>query len=356
MRPLPPRIVFAFGRRSAGGNRERRARLRAGLGCRHDVAQDARRDPETSRHRSSTSRCCRPRHGDCLWIEYGDASATHRWLVDCGTAPTAAGLRRRVESLPKKDRQFELLVLSHIDADHIGGVLPFLNEVKNGMRFGDVWFNGWRHVSGQLGAKQGEMFSSALQDLNLPWNQWRQGHAIVVEGGDLPEHTLPGGMKLTLLSPRREQLAKLAPAWSRELKKAGLVPGAHVDYSSFLRGTPSTSTDVDKLADTPFASDAAAPNGSSIALLAEFGGASALLGADAHAPVLVKSVRKLLRQRGVERLRLDAFKVSHHASQNNLSHRAPAAPRLQDVRRVDEWRSLLSSRSGGDRAHHQVRR
>jgi len=258
-------------------------------------------------------------NGDSLWIEYGDASATHRWLVDCGTAPTAAELRRRVELLKKKDRRFELLVLSHIDADHIGGVLPFINEVRKGMTFGDVWFNGWRHLSGQLGSKQGEMFSSALQDLNLPWNRWRQGEAIVVEGGDLPEHTLPGGMKLTLLSPGREQLAKLAPAWARELKKAGLVPGAHVDYSSFLRGTPSTSTDVDKLADTPFAGDAAAPNGSSIALLAEFGGASALLGADAHAPVVVESVRKLLRQRGIDRLRLDVFKVSHHASQNNVS-------------------------------------
>ena len=258
-------------------------------------------------------------HGDCLWIEYGDAAETHRLLVDCGTQPTAAELRRRVESLPENDRHFELLVMSHIDADHIGGVLPFIGAVKRGMQFGDVWFNGWRHLSGRLGSKQGEMFSSALQDLNLPWNEWRQGEAIVVDGEDLPVQTLPGGMKLTLLSPRPAQLAKLAPAWARELKKAGLEPGARVDYSTFLRGSPSTSTDVDKLADTAFAGDAAAANGSSIALLIEFAGASALLGADAHAPVLVDSVRRLLRQRGVDRLRLDAFKVPHHASQNNLS-------------------------------------
>ena len=69
-------------------------------------------------------------HGDCLWIEYGDASETHRWLVDCGTQPTATELRRRVEALPENDRRFELLVMSHIDADHIGGVLPFLGAVK----------------------------------------------------------------------------------------------------------------------------------------------------------------------------------------------------------------------------------
>ena len=44
-----------------------------------------------------------------------------------------------------------------------------------------------------------------------------------------------------------------------------------------------------------------------------------LFGADAHDPVLAQSVRRLLRQRGIDRLKLDALKVSHHASQNNLS-------------------------------------
>ena len=258
-------------------------------------------------------------HGDCLWIEYGDASATHRWLIDGGTQASAAGLLRRIDALPASERQFELLVLSHIDSDHIGGALPLMKAVQNGLRFGDVWFNGWKHLSGQLGSKQGEMFSSAIEDLHLPWNAWRQGHAIVVGADDLPTTTLPGGMKITLLSPTPAQLQKLAPAWQQELKKAGLVPGSHVDYSRFLKGSPSTSTDVDQLADTPFDGDSAPANGSSIALLAEFGGASVLFGADAHDPVLAQSVRRLLRQRGVDRLKLDALKVSHHASQNNLS-------------------------------------
>ena len=258
-------------------------------------------------------------HGDCLWIEYGDARATHRWLIDGGTQASAAGLLRRIDALPASARQFELLVLSHIDSDHIGGALPLMKAVQNGLRFGDVWFNGWKHLSGQLGSKQGEMFSSAIEDLHLPWNAWRQGHAIVVGADDLPTATLPGGMKITLLSPTPAQLSKLAPAWQQELKKAGLVPGSHVDYSRFLKGSPSTSTDVDQLADTPFDGDSAPANGSSIALLAEFGGASVLFGADAHDPVLAQSVRRLLHQRGVARLKLDALKVSHHASQNNLS-------------------------------------
>ena len=114
-------------------------------------------------------------------------------------------------------------------------------------------------------------------------------------------------------------MRRLAPAWARELKRYGLEPGSRVDYSRFLKGTPSTSTDVHQLADTPFNADSAVANGSSIAFLAEFGGASVLLAADAHAPILTASVKRLIVDRGLERLRLDAFKLPHHGSQNNLS-------------------------------------
>jgi hypothetical protein len=164
------------------------------------------------------------------------------------------------------------------------------------------------------------MFSSAILDIELPWNQWMEGGAIVLDGGELPVCTLPGGMTLTLLSPTKDKLRKLAPVWTREMKRYGFAPGARLDYSRFLKGTPSTSTDVDVLAATTFDGDAAAPNGSSIAFLAEFRGASALLGADAHAPVLVDSIKKLLKKRGEQRLSVGAFKVSHHASQNNVSN------------------------------------
>jgi hypothetical protein len=77
--------------------------------------------------------------------------------------------------------------------------------------------------------------------------------------------------------------------------------------------------DIAALADTPFKSDNGAPNGTSIALLAEFDEASVLLAADAHAPVLVNSIKALLKKRNQEKLKLDLFKVSHHGSQNNVS-------------------------------------
>jgi beta-lactamase superfamily II metal-dependent hydrolase len=259
-------------------------------------------------------------HGDALWIEYGDGDRdTHRFLIDCGTQQTAKELLRCVAGLPEREKFLELFILSHIDSDHIGGALPFFKAVRDGLRIGDLWFNGWRHLSGQLGARQGEMFSTAIQDFELPWNAWLDGEAVVVRDGSLPTCALPGGMQLTLLSPTPAELRKLTPVWTRELKRYGLTPGTRVDYGRFLKGKPSTSEDVDALADTPFGGDNGAPNGTSIGVLAEYRGASALLTADAHAPVVAASIRTLLQARGRERLKIDVFKVSHHASQNNVS-------------------------------------
>jgi hypothetical protein len=189
------------------------------------------------------------------------------------------------------------------------------------------------------------MFTTAIEDFRLVWNGWRDGGPIEVAPGELPHHELPGGLRLTLLSPTSTQLRKLAPVWARELRRAGLEPGTRVDYGRFLKGSPSRSTDVDALADAPFRSDAAPANGSSIALLAEFAGASVLLGGDAHAPVLVDSIRRLLASSGEQRLRLDAFKLPHHASQNNLSREL--------VELVDCRRYLVSS--NGDHFCHPDR-
>jgi hypothetical protein len=250
----------------------------------------------------------------------------------------------RAEQVPDGQRSLELFVMTHIDADHIGGAIPFLQSEAAGLRVEDVWFNGWRHVSGQLNARQGEIFSTLIEDQRLPWNLWREGGEIVV-GDDLPEHELPSGLRLTLLSPTAPRLKTLEKVWKRELRREGLTPGARAEYRELLGGSRSTSTDVDELAASPFASDDGAPNGSSIALLAEFQGMSVLLGADAHPPVLIDSIRKLLRRRGDARLKLDAFKVPHHGSQNNVSREL--------LELIDCRRYLFST--NGDRFYHPHR-
>jgi beta-lactamase superfamily II metal-dependent hydrolase len=88
-------------------------------------------------------------HGDAIWIEYGPASRPHRILIDGGPAPTyEAGLRRRIATLPEQKRMLELMVVTHIDADHIDGALILLQELAAlKVRVDELWFNGWDQIS-----------------------------------------------------------------------------------------------------------------------------------------------------------------------------------------------------------------
>ncbi len=264
-------------------------------------------------------------HGDCLLLEYGD-QAQYRVLIDGGTSGTWKRLASHLSALPPEQRHFELVMVTHIDADHIAGMLKLLDDDALGIRFDDFWFNGYCHLPAtpleSLGAVQGERLTSQLVEGDLPWNRAFGGRAVrLQEGAGLPQVVLPGGLSLTLLSPDRDKLAELRPKWAREVRKAGLDPSLPAEQPPPVPpaleslGLP----DVERLADAPFEPDGSEANGSSIAVLAEYDGRRLLLTGDAHADRLAASIRRLNCWMDQPRLRLDAFKLPHHGSKANLS-------------------------------------
>lgn len=147
------------------------------------------------------------RNGDCLWIEFGEKNNPNRILIDCGVEAAYSSLRHRIDQLPESQRRFELFVLSHIDSDHIGGAIPFLDDYNPDV-LREVWFNGWKQIETYfLGPKQGEMFSTLLLDKEFNWNPRTDGKAILTEEASLPTWDL-AGMKLTLLSPTLSTLRR----------------------------------------------------------------------------------------------------------------------------------------------------
>ena len=265
-------------------------------------------------------------NGDALWVEYGSSDAPYRILIDGGVQGTGKLLRERTAGLPDGDRRFDLIVLTHVDADHIAGLLAVLEATDLDFGVCDFWMNGWKHVApDQLGAEQGERLTRLVQRRELPWNEAFHGRAVVVpEIGDLPTATLPGGLRLTVLSPSQEQLWALAPEWERAIQKLGPpdeVVTEAVEEPDLLGGRPNP----DRLAKARFYEDGAIPNGTSIGLLLEYQRRTVLLGADAHPSRLAVSIENLLEARGLRRLELDAYKVSHHGSAGNTS------PRLLDL-------------------------
>jgi beta-lactamase superfamily II metal-dependent hydrolase len=264
--------------------------------------------------------------GDSLWIEYGAPAKPRRLLIDCGTQMVYQNaLKPRIQALKPSDRHFELFIVTHVDIDHIGGAIDFIAEsAALGVTFGDIWFNGYRQLqaaSRLRGALQGEDLTALLEDLKLPWNRQFEKSAVMVDAvGKLPRKALAGGMRLTLLSPALKQLVDLLPEWAATCKSAGIVPGAGRRPSMRPRSrAPVRAGEVPALtplAEAKFTPDRAKPNGSSIAVMAEFDGKRVLLAADAFAPVLLSSIARLA---GAEPLKVDVFKLAHHGSRNNTN-------------------------------------
>jgi hypothetical protein len=272
-------------------------------------------------------------NGDALWIEYGPEGADppFRVLIDGGTAPTYDFIRAKIEALPKGTHRFELLVVTHVDADHIEGTVRLMQDESLQLELGDVWFNGWKHLQPDaLGGPAGEVLGMLLEAKALPWNDRFHQKAVVVPAeGDLPWFDLEGGLRLTLLGPTRQELDRLRPVWDAQVRAQGMVPGVPKDAQDYLARTPRLQVPADllgglaatvgELAATPFAPDTSEPNGSSITLLAEFDGLAAVLAGDAHASVMKTGVQRLLLERSTDHLQIDAFKLPHHGSKHNVS-------------------------------------
>jgi hypothetical protein len=312
-------------------------------------------------------------NGDCLWIEYGSAAQVHRVLIDGGHASTYPHLRARILALPETNRIFELLIVTHIDNDHIEGVLPLLQDTSLNCRFNDVWYNGWRHLQAPsravtpedvLGPKEGEFLGVLITDQGLPWNAaFGDGPVVVPDHGELPWRELAGGLKLTLLSPTAERLAELAAVWRKAVEAAHFRPGDIAAMRDQLRARRYLPEPVDALGavgeglaqsdpedvlgrveDGSGGSDSSAPNGSSIAVLADYAGKKALLTGDGFADVIAASLRRA--EVSVDKpLAIDMWKLSHHGSWANFSEELFSLVRSP--------RYLISTNGSGHKHPHQ---
>jgi beta-lactamase superfamily II metal-dependent hydrolase len=253
------------------------------------------------------------RDGDCLLLSYGHGALAHRILIDGGRALTYP----LIKPILKKAGTLDLLVVTHVDQDHILGVLAMLEDRQRPVQFGDIWFNGYdqlRDVEIEVfGARDGEKLTTALLEQNLPWNRAFTGRAVRCDR----QPVSLGGATLTLLSPDRDQLAALIPRWEKECGKEGLMPDQEpkeppAGYEQF------GSANIDDLADENFIPDTSKTNPTSIGFLFEFDGTRLVFTGDGDDARLRSSLQPLADAEG-GRLKVDALKVSHHGSKANLS-------------------------------------
>lgn len=265
--------------------------------------------------------------GDCLWVTWGDRGGPqHVMLIDGGPSQSietlVPELERRLVALGPGDDRVELLVQTHIDADHIQGLVSLLSQPMRVKLFRDVWFNGLRHVSDILGVGDAEVLTSALTQYPERWNAAFGGAAVVVPDAPapLPVVDLAGGMRLTLLAPTPAALAALAPEWQKWVDQARRVPTVP---KRWRRDDVLGGFDPDAWAHVPDSEDRSKPNSAGIAFVAEHGRRRVAFLADVPPRFVLAAFRRAPEHwRGKDgRIRLDAVKVSHHGSRGNTSRR-----------------------------------
>ena len=269
------------------------------------------------------------REGDCVVLTYGSADAPRRVMVDGGRTATYGDLKAHLEQLPAAQREFELLIVTHIDRDHIQGVLEMLEDEELPVSFKDVWFNGYHHLMDgdfeEFSAKEGERLTASLIKLveegKCTWNgSFGDGYkkaAALPKDETLLEVELEDGLTLTLLSPTRKKMEEMQGCWAKECEKAGLVAGYGAQDPPPEGFEHLAAINIGQLAEEPFEEDDSDPNGCSIAVMAQYNDKRVLLTGDAHPTLLEDSLSRFGDTD--DPVEFAAFKLPHHGSRKNIS-------------------------------------
>ena len=157
------------------------------------------------------------RQGDALWLSWGDPASLHHVLIDCGTEEIGHRVREKLEQLVSQGQSLDLLVITHVDRDHIGGVLTALAEAAplQGLAIQDTWFNGYAHLNGgtirqktsleSMGPAQGERLASWLRQQR--WNDAFNGGPVQRTPESLMKRVFHDRLTITILGPTPSRLA-----------------------------------------------------------------------------------------------------------------------------------------------------
>jgi hypothetical protein len=294
------------------------------------------------------------RKGDCLLLHYGTAAKPGLVMIDGGPKsvygphlkPRLIAIRQARGLDAQSPLPVDLLMVSHVDDDHIQGILDLTRELREAsgvpfVRIRRLWHNSFDELIGndptELTGKVTAQFGSAALTGDLPEDasvdaddedqevvvstikvlaSIAQGHRLRLDaealdiqlnpqfGGKLilaaeGEVAVTGGLTFTVAGPMQPELVALQQQhdeWLKELKAKGLTPeqalAAYVDKS--------------------------VPNLSSIVVLAKAGDKRMLLTGDARGDKILEGLELAGVLKHGQTLEVDVLKVPHHGSSNNL--------------------------------------
>jgi len=263
-------------------------------------------------------------NGDCFIVEFDDENNRKcRIVVDGGPAFTYKQLRKFFSDLPDQDRVIDLLIVTHIDEDHIGGIVSLLEDTALNVAVKEVWFNDLEYAAAPysrrnmtaietFGVPHGIRLAKLIEDLAIPWNEAFGRRAICLEpSGKAVLHSLTKNCEISLLSPSSADLHGLAEKWREEI--ASKSTEAVIDDTPEIETYGASRNSWEDLAKSDFDPDTSVTNLSSIAFLLKVGTIQVFFGGDASSPTVLNALSSLPHSPGT----ISAFKLSHHGSARN---------------------------------------
>jgi beta-lactamase superfamily II metal-dependent hydrolase len=304
--------------------------------------------------------------GDSFLISCGENKKTNI-LIDGGMISTYRNyIRPKLLEIASKGEAIDLLIVTHIDADHIAGILEFIKEngTENNPKIipiKEIWHNSYRHIQFRakgnkqvfppeeeilrslirrgiprtnerleqlISIEQGSSLASLILKGGFPWNKAFDGQAIL--GDRSPSYDLSNDIKIKILSPYKIDLETLEKFWFDKLNnmRYGFKFAENEifdDAFEFLlvqeRGRPTKTKEIAKdleilkLANGIFTEDTRVTNRSSIAIIIEHMDLKLLFLGDAIPSVIKQSLRMLGYDNGQSDF--SVVKVAHHGSEFN---------------------------------------
>lgn len=295
--------------------------------------------------------------GDSLILHFGTKEKPKIIVIDGGPRGIFRDflkprlLQIKAKLSPNAPLPLSMVMVSHLDDDHVNGILKLTDDAINNKNFkiGNLWFNAFDNIIGNIQipvissiAASAAATNMGTLPINLPnidhhasaviastgqgrklqkdaitlnatvnngFGEIAPGSPNLVHGGDIADGSDKiidwGGnsddLKITVLHPNRQRLIELQTQWDKDLKEAKAKGDNSIIFASL--SNPDTS---------PF-------NLSSIVCLVKSNGKTILLTGDGRDDDIMEGLKNnnLLDANG--KCKVDILKIPHHGSDRNSS-------------------------------------
>ncbi|MVZ63734.1 ComEC/Rec2 family competence protein [Sphingobacterium humi] len=279
-------------------------------------------------------------HGDCILIKTFDVDHNEFIiLVDGGTAKT---FKYTLKAELKDVNRIDLLVLTHIDSDHIAGLISlFKSSLIDHISIDEIWMNHPELVEvnneEQISTKQGDNLKRLIltKKPNVKLLEVSTGKKLIIRSG----------IEFVILSPTPQINHELYRQWFGSTIVKHEKSNVNISSQQDVYSKP-----LENLSRIPFSPDKRINddifNSSSIAFLLKCFDISILLLADSRPEVIVENLR-LNGFTKSDPLKVDYVKISHHGSLNNTSQ--------EQLSCIESNNFLISTNGGTSRHKHPSR-